>query len=149
VRCRAAACCGRCSAGLMVRACSRQGSPAGTSGCRPHAEPASGAGVVRCEPGLLFLLVGPAHTACAPVKIASRFHALTVTPAGGGASASAAPTPMQMARFFMSAPLERVRAGARARSTGARCRTLENAPRAPRARPVRSVLARRHRNLVR
>ena len=40
-----------------------------------------------------------------PVKMASRFHALAVTPAGAGASASATPTPIEIARFFMSAPL--------------------------------------------
>lgn len=39
-----------------------------------------------------------------PVKIASRFHAFADTPAGAGQSATATPTPMQMARFFMSAP---------------------------------------------
>lgn len=39
-----------------------------------------------------------------PVKMASRFQALADTPAGAGHRATATPTPMQMARFFMSAP---------------------------------------------
>ncbi len=39
-----------------------------------------------------------------PAKIASRCQALADTPAGAGATHSATPTPMQIARFFMSAP---------------------------------------------